>query len=60
MAAADVFVFKNSGLNAFLFAEVGTELNGSPLTILVGARSAGAGPLGRGRELGEVAEGRDH
>ena len=34
MAAADVFVFKNSGLNAFLFAEVGTELNGSPLTIL--------------------------
>lgn len=34
MAAADVFVFKNSGLNAFLFAEVGTELNGSSLTIL--------------------------
>ncbi len=34
MAAADAFAFKNSGLNAFLFAEVGTELNGSPLTIL--------------------------
>jgi hypothetical protein len=34
MASSDAFAFKNSGLNAFLFAEVGTELNGSPLTIL--------------------------
>ena len=34
MATTDAFAFKNSGLNAFLFAEVGTELNGSPLTIL--------------------------
>jgi hypothetical protein len=34
MATSDAFSLKNSGLNAFLFAEVGTELNGSPLTIL--------------------------
>ena len=34
MATSDAFALKNSGLNTFLFAEVGTELNGSPLTIL--------------------------
>ena len=34
MPRSDAFAFKNSGLNAFLFAEVGTELNGSTLTIL--------------------------
>jgi hypothetical protein len=34
MTTSDAFALKNSGLNAFLFAEVGTELNGSPLTIL--------------------------
>jgi hypothetical protein len=34
MATSDAFAFKNSGLNTFLFAEVGQELNGSPLTIL--------------------------
>jgi hypothetical protein len=34
MSYSDAFALKNSGLNAFLFAEVGTELNGSPLTIL--------------------------
>jgi hypothetical protein len=34
MATSDAFAFKNSGLNTFLFAEVGEELNGSPLTIL--------------------------
>jgi hypothetical protein len=34
MATSDAFALQNSGLNAFLFAEVGTELNGSPLTIL--------------------------
>jgi hypothetical protein len=34
MATSDAFALKNSGLNAFLFAEVGEELNGSPLTIL--------------------------
>jgi hypothetical protein len=34
VARSDAFAFKKSGLNAFLFAEVGTELNGSTLTIL--------------------------
>jgi hypothetical protein len=34
MPHADAFALKNSGLNEFLFAEVGTEANGSPLTIL--------------------------
>jgi hypothetical protein len=31
---SDVFAFKNSGLDACLYAEVGAELNGSALTIL--------------------------
>ena len=30
----DAFALKNSGLDAFLHADVGAELNGSPLTIL--------------------------
>jgi hypothetical protein len=34
MSHADAFALKNSGLNEFLFAEVGTEANGSSLTIL--------------------------
>jgi hypothetical protein len=34
MAHSDAFALKNSGLNEFLFAEVGDEVNGSPLTIL--------------------------
>jgi hypothetical protein len=34
MTSTDAFALKNSDLNRFLFAEVGTELNGSALTIL--------------------------
>ena len=34
MSHPDAFALKNSGLNEFLFAEVGTELNGSQLTVL--------------------------
>ena len=34
MSYPDAFALKDSGLNTFLFAEVGTELNGSQLTIL--------------------------
>jgi hypothetical protein len=34
MEQSDVFALKNSGLDAFLFAEVGDELNGSGLTVL--------------------------
>lgn len=33
MAQSNAFAFKNSGLGSFLYAEVGTELNGSVLTI---------------------------
>jgi hypothetical protein len=34
MSHSDAFALRNSGLNEFLFAEVGSEMNGSPLTIL--------------------------
>jgi hypothetical protein len=34
MTQTDAFAFKASGLNAFLFAEVGIEQNGSTLTVL--------------------------
>ncbi len=34
MTSTDAFALKSSDLNAFLFAHVGTELNGSSLTIL--------------------------
>jgi len=34
MPPNDAFALKNSGLNAFLFAEVGTEQSGSRLTVL--------------------------
>ena len=34
MTSTNAFALKNSDLNAFLFADVGTELNGSALTIL--------------------------
>jgi hypothetical protein len=34
MPTSDAFALKNSGLGEFLFAEVGIEVNGSPLTIL--------------------------
>ena len=34
MTSTNAFALKNSDLNTFLFADVGTELNGSALTIL--------------------------
>ncbi len=34
MTQSNVFAFKNSGLDALLFADVGTEANGSGLTVL--------------------------
>lgn len=34
MSRTDVFALKNTGLNLFLFADVGTENNGSMLTVL--------------------------
>jgi hypothetical protein len=34
VTSTDAFVLKNSDLNAFLYADVGTEMNGSSLTML--------------------------
>jgi hypothetical protein len=34
VTSTDTFALKNSNLNAFLYADIGTELNGSALTIL--------------------------
>jgi hypothetical protein len=34
MSKSDAFALANSGFNAFLFARVGTEINGSELTVL--------------------------
>jgi hypothetical protein len=34
MPTSDAFALKNSSLNEFLFAEVGNEVNGTPLTVL--------------------------
>lgn len=44
MARPDVFAFGRSGLNAFLFATVGTEVNGSSLTVLSTLARQGADP----------------
>lgn len=40
----DAFALKNSGLDAFLYADVGTELNGSSLTILSALARLGNDP----------------
>ncbi|WP_158742718.1 hypothetical protein [Acidisphaera sp. L21] len=44
MANSDVFAFEKSGLSPFLFAEIGTDLNGSGLTILSTLARLGADP----------------
>lgn len=44
MSTSDAFALKNSGLNAFLFAEIGTELNGSSLTLLSALARLGQDP----------------
>jgi len=46
----DAFALKNSGLNAFLFAEVGTEQNGSTLTILSTLARLGKDPWAQAAE----------
>jgi len=50
MPQTDAFALKNSGLNAFLFAEVGTEQNGSPLTILSTLARLGKDPWAQAAE----------
>ena len=48
------FAFKNSGLNTFLFAEVGTEMNGSELTILSTLARLGLDPWAQAAEWAAV------
>jgi hypothetical protein len=50
MPQHDAFVLQNSGLNAFLFAEVGTEQNGSPLTMLSTLARLGQDPWAQAAE----------
>ncbi len=44
MANTDVFALRDTGLDAFVFAEIGTELNGSMLTILSALARLGQDP----------------
>jgi hypothetical protein len=46
----DAFALKNSGLDAFLFAEVGIEQNGSPLTVLSTLARLGRDPWAQAAE----------
>lgn len=50
MASTDAFALKNSGLNDFLFSGVGTELNGSTLTILSVLARLGKDPWAQAAE----------
>jgi hypothetical protein len=50
MSQNDVFALRNSSFNAFLFAEVGTEQNGSPLTILSTLARLGKDPWAQAAE----------
>jgi hypothetical protein len=50
MPQTDVFALKNSGLEAFLFAEVGTDLNGSSLTLLSTLARLGKDPWAQAAE----------
>jgi hypothetical protein len=51
MSQSDPFALKNSGLNDFLFAEVGSEMNGSPLTILSMLARLGTDPWAEAARL---------
>jgi hypothetical protein len=50
MSQNDAFALKNSGFNAFLFAEIGTEQNGSSLTILSTLARLGKDPWAQAAE----------
>lgn len=56
MPPNDAFALKNSGLNAFLFAEVGTEQNGSELTILSILARLGKDPWAQAAEWARMSE----
>jgi len=50
MPQNDAFALPGSGLNAFLFADVGTEQNGSPLTVLSVLARLGKDPWAQAAE----------
>src|ERR1700733_9062580 len=54
MSHSDAFALKNSGLNEFLFAEVGSEMNGSQLTILSVLARLGKDPWAEGARLARL------
>jgi hypothetical protein len=51
MAQSDVFALNNSGLEPFLFAEVGDELNGLGLTVLSDLARLGHDPWAEAARL---------
>jgi hypothetical protein len=53
----DAFALPHSDLNAFLFADVGTELNGSPLTILSILARLGEDPWAEAARLAKLPKG---
>ena len=54
MPQNDAFALKNSGLNTFLFADVGTEQNGSPLTVLSVLGRLGKDPWAQAAEWAKM------
>jgi cell wall assembly regulator SMI1 len=59
VSQSDPFALKNSGLNDILFAEIGSGVNGSPLTILSMLARLGEDPWTEAARLaGQVQSGR--
>ena len=54
MSNSNAFALKNSGLNDFLFAEVGSEVNGSRLTILSMLARLGKDPWAEAARLARL------
>lgn len=54
MSRTDVFALQNSGLGAFLFAEVGTETTGSTLTVLSVLARLGEDPWAQAARWGRL------
>ena len=54
MSNSDAFALKNSGLNDFLFAVVGSEINGTPLTILSVLARLGKDPWAEAARLARL------
>ena len=54
MANSDAFALKKSGLNDFLFAEVGSERNGAQLTILSVLARLGKDPWAEAARLARL------